>query len=127
MSPYYDTSVADDALGCCDMTLAEWQSVSGMDPSSVAHWYSETAASRPARDLHQRYGSSSPGPRSRRDVSYQDLDQQPVTSPIVVRASSQHPSAAIDAIFIDGFESGDSRRLVLGKNTIPGGRSDCDD
>lgn len=107
-SPFYDTSIADDAAGCCDMTLADWQSTSGMDTSSVAHWYNQIPG-EPTRSEIFINDTNLSVIFDLGGTTYLDLDHQQVTGTISVPAfSSRILIRALDAIFADGFESGDS-------------------
>ena len=108
MSPYYDTSFADDSAGCCDMTLGDWQSWSGHDGASVAHWYTLSATDPPRSEIF----INDTGQQRVFDLAgkgYLDLDQQPVTGTLTLPAySSQILIEDPSGIFADGFESGDT-------------------
>ncbi len=108
MSPYYSTSIADDSAGCCDMTLSEWQARSGHDGSSQAHWYSQTDSEPPrsaifindtAQAMIFNFGGK----------VYLDLDQSTVAGSLTLQPfSSQVLVEADNALFYNGFESGDT-------------------
>ena len=107
-SPFYETSIADDSTGCCDMTLAEWQSTSGMDPNSVAHWYSQASGSQPRSEIFVN-DTNQPRLFHLGSSSYQNLDQQPVAGSITVPAfSSRILIRGANLIFADRFETGDT-------------------
>ncbi len=106
-SPYYDTSIANDDAGCCDMTLGAWQSSTGHDPNSLAHWYNLSPGDPPRSEIFVNDTDQT------RDfhlggVPYQDLDQQPVAGSIQLPAfSSRILIRDAGVVFADGFESGD--------------------
>ena len=107
-SPFYDTSIANDATGCCDMTLADWQSSSGMDAGSVAHWYSQAPGEEPRSEIFIN-DTDQPILFPLGGITYRDLDRQPVTGSVSVPAfSSRILIRDPDALFADGFESGDT-------------------
>ena len=108
MSPYYPTSIADDSTGCCDMTLAQWQTASGLDTSSATHWYTQSQGSTPLSRIfindtaHQKVYS--PG-----GTVYLDLEQHPVGAEISLPAfSSLVVVEDATGLFTDGFESADT-------------------
>jgi parallel beta-helix repeat protein len=108
MSPYYDTSVADSSAGCCDMALAGWQSWSGIDGASVAHWYTLNSTDPPRSEIFIN-DTGSPMIFNLSGKGYLDLDQQPVTGTLTLGAySSQILIEDPSTIFVDGFESGDT-------------------
>jgi len=108
MSPYYDTSIADDSADCCDKTLAEWQALSGLDTSSQAHWYSQTANEPPRSEILIN-DSDQPKLFGLGGTVYVDLDQNAVAGSLELDPFSSQVLIAIDsAFFYDGFESGDT-------------------
>lgn len=105
-SPFYSTSLADDSAGCCDKNLAEWQSLSGMDMDSVAHWYSQT----PGEELVSEIFINDTAQPMSVDLGgqvYRSLDQQPIASLMLQPFRSELLIEAADGLSADGFESGD--------------------
>jgi parallel beta-helix repeat protein len=115
-SPYDDRSIVDDTAGGVGMTLAEWQSWSGHDTTSAAHWYTQEIGEPPVsrifvNDTAEQVIVDLTG------MFYLDLNQQPVGSKLTLPAfSSRILVEDPGPIFVDGFESGDVSRW---SNTIP--------
>ncbi|TNF70922.1 MAG: right-handed parallel beta-helix repeat-containing protein [Acidobacteria bacterium] len=109
-SPYDDGSIVDDTAGGVGMTLAEWQSWSGHDGTSAAHWYTRQSGEPPLskifiNDTAEEVIVDLAG------MFYLYLNQQPVGPTLTLPAfSSQILIEDPGPIFIDGFESGDTSR-----------------
>ncbi|MGB6849272.1 MAG: right-handed parallel beta-helix repeat-containing protein [Thermoanaerobaculia bacterium] len=110
MSPYDDRSIVDDTAGGVGLTLAEWQSWSGHDGTSSAHWYTRESGEPPLskifiNDTAEEMIIDLAG------THYLDLNQQPVGTMLTLPAfSSRILVEDPGPIFIDGFESGDVSR-----------------
>ncbi|MFN7974352.1 MAG: right-handed parallel beta-helix repeat-containing protein [Acidobacteriota bacterium] len=82
--PYEDASIqSDDAGG--PMTLAAWSAFSGLDGSSVAHWYNQ-AAGEERRSRIFVNDTGAPKTFTLGAASWVDLDQSPVGASITVPA-----------------------------------------
>ena len=104
---YEPLVIANDAVGGVAMTLANWQSSSGLDGASTTNWYTLGAAEGPRSTIFiNDTGISSPMDLG--GASYVDMDQQPIASLVLPAYSSQILVRRLAAIFLDGSESGDT-------------------
>ena len=90
------------------MTLGQWQTSSGFDSNSVAHWYSQAQGSAPLSEIFIN-DTAKPMDFDLGPTVYRDLERQPVGTGIQVPAfGSRILIADPGGIFTDGFESGDT-------------------
>ena len=107
-SPYYDTSLANDATGCCDLTMAQWQASTGFYPNSAAHWYNQTPGEEPLSEIFIN-DTAQPMSFNLAGLVYRNLDHQPLGGSLLVDPySSIVLIEDIDGLFADGFETGDT-------------------
>ena len=107
-NPWDDLVIHDQSTGGAAFTLVEWQSWSGQDGSSVTHWYTEAPGDPPRSEIFVNDTGSGVNV-SLGDLTYEDLDQQPVSGSLALAAySSRILVRGADVIFADGFENGDT-------------------
>ena len=110
MSPYDDRSIVDDTAGGIGMTLAEWQSWSGHDGTSSAHWYTQDSGDPPESKIFIN-DTADEVTVDLTGTFYLDLNQQAVGTMLTLPAFSSRTLVEDPGpIFIDGFESGDVSR-----------------
>ena len=108
LSPWRDNQIWVQSIAGSGHDLASWQSTSGFDGASSAHWYTLTDEDPPRSTLvvndadTVQFIDPGPGP-------WLDTAQQPVTTPVELQPfTSQVLVREPASIFADGFESGDT-------------------
>lgn len=109
-NPYDDLTIAAAEAGPVAMTLGEWQSWTGQDGNSAAHWYTLTPADPPVSEILVN-ATAAAVEVDLGGAAYLDLDQQPVSGSVVLAPySSRVLVRDAGVLFVDGFESGDTSR-----------------
>ena len=115
-NPYDDLTIAAAEAGPVAMTLAEWQSFSGQDGNSAAHWYTLDPADPPRSEIFVN-ATAAAVDVDLGGAAYLDLDQQAISGSVALAPYSSRVLVRDDGVvFADGFESGDTSRW---SSTVP--------
>jgi hypothetical protein len=94
-------------LGSTCYDLPGWRGATGLDLASTASWYTQTAGEPPRSQLFVNE-TASPAAVDLGGAAWTDLDQNPITALVLPPFGSAVLVRRLDAIFADGFESGDT-------------------
>jgi uncharacterized repeat protein (TIGR01451 family) len=107
-SPYREEHIRSNG----DKTLTGWQTYSGKDSSSKEHWFTLNGGDEP---LSRIFYNDTPNPKSISlgDVSYIDLDQNPVLRDLTLQPYQSR-------ILLDTTDLAVTMNLLSSEGTIPG-------